>query len=292
MSPSRTSNGDEIVTLVAERTYRIQGWRYRLGAVRYEIEINVSKGFWPVRIRRFERQENRELAIKIITEDTRVLSFTEDNGVFFPTEIQSRYWEYVPERYDAYDLTRFKKYATTKRSVRLEQVALNEPIPESVFKLDFPTKTGVFDDVNEKSYVVGSEEAPDSTPWIHKRARTALIGQPAPPFRAESRWLNSDPLSWDKLKGKIVVLDFFSYSCGPCRGDFPFAKEEHKKRAQTGIIVIGVHPRCDDEDMENLKKLIKEFDIQYPIVIDTPSEKGVHSWGRLFDEYKISLLSR
>ena len=72
-------------------------------------------------------------------------------------------------------------------------------------------------------------------------AMDALVGQPAPEFPNDARWVNGPPLKWSDLRGKVVLLDFWSITCGPCRRDLPVVNELHSRRDQTKITVLGIH---------------------------------------------------
>ena len=94
--------------------------------------------------------------------------------------------------------------------------------------------------------------------------------------------VNGDALSWEKLKGKPVVIDFFADWCGPCRNDLPTMAALHKDRGTLPFAVMGVHP--PGSDAKSVDKLIKEFELNYPICVDVPHREA---WGELFAAYAV-----
>jgi len=67
----------------------------------------------------------------------------------------------------------------------------------------------------------------------------ALVGSDAAPLEVEA-WVNGDPLTDGDLKGKVVLLDFWSIWCGPCISTFPHLREWHEKYAGKGLVIIGL----------------------------------------------------
>lgn len=89
-----------------------------------------------------------------------------------------------------------------------------------------------------------------------------------PPALQVEGWMNSDPLSLEKLKGKVVVLDFWATWCGPCIGSIPKTNKLMEKWGDK-VVIIGIcHPRGSDKMAATAKK----HGIKFPIAID-PVEK-------------------
>lgn len=95
------------------------------------------------------------------------------------------------------------------------------------------------------------------------------IGRRAPELLNET-WLNTKPLHLTDLKGKVVMVEFWTYGCYNCRNVEPYIKQWNKKFAPQGLVVIGVHsPEFDSErDIENVKRYVREHGITYPVAID------------------------
>lgn len=97
-------------------------------------------------------------------------------------------------------------------------------------------------------------------------------GQPAPNrnFEGATRWLNSEALTLEQLKGKVVLVDFWTYSCINCIRTLPYLTAWHEKYKDEGLVIIGVHsPEFEFEKSQtNVEKAMVDFGITYPVVQD------------------------
>lgn len=96
-----------------------------------------------------------------------------------------------------------------------------------------------------------------------------VVGKPAPEL-AEGTWINSSPLSIETLRGKVVVLDFWTFKCRNCINVLPALKDWHRKYQERNIVFIGVHsPETEEEaNIDSLRKFITDEGIAYPVVTD------------------------
>ena len=95
-------------------------------------------------------------------------------------------------------------------------------------------------------------------------------GVKAPEIIPGGVWFNSEPLTLEQLKGKVVIIDFWTYSCINCQRTFPYLRDWHEKYKDHGLVIIGVHaPEFEFEKSEkNVAQAIKDFGLTYPIVQD------------------------
>jgi cytochrome c biogenesis protein CcdA/thiol-disulfide isomerase/thioredoxin len=84
------------------------------------------------------------------------------------------------------------------------------------------------------------------------------------------RWFNSKPLTAADLKGKVVVIDFWTYSCINCLRSIPYVKAWDARYRKNGLVVIGVHAPefAFEHDPANVAKAVKDLGIDYPVVMD------------------------
>lgn len=92
----------------------------------------------------------------------------------------------------------------------------------------------------------------------------------APEIIAGGDWFNSNPVTLNQLRGKVVVIDFWTYSCINCQRTIPYLRNWYEKYKDKGLVIIGVHsPEFEfEKDNNNLSRAIKDFGITYPVVQD------------------------
>lgn len=92
----------------------------------------------------------------------------------------------------------------------------------------------------------------------------------APEIIPGGMWFNSEPLTLAALKGKVVLIDFWTYSCINCQRTFPYLKKWWESYKDKGLVIIGVHaPEFEfEKDATNVGKAISDFGIKYPVVQD------------------------
>lgn len=95
-------------------------------------------------------------------------------------------------------------------------------------------------------------------------------GAPAPELVSGGQWFNSPPLKLSELKGKVVLVDFWTYSCINCQRTLPYLRSWWKKYQDKGLVIIGVHsPEFEfEKDAENVQQAISDFDLSYPVMQD------------------------
>jgi len=83
-------------------------------------------------------------------------------------------------------------------------------------------------------------------------------------------WLNSPPLTAESLKGKVVLVDFWTYSCINCLRSIPYVRAWAQKYKDQGLVVIGVHaPEFPfEKNIDNVKNAVARLKIDYPVAID------------------------
>ncbi|MCA1368566.1 cytochrome c biogenesis protein DipZ [Bradyrhizobium sp. BRP14] len=91
-----------------------------------------------------------------------------------------------------------------------------------------------------------------------------------PPLDGVADWLNSAPLTVEQLRGKVVLVDFWTYSCINCIRTIPYVRAWAEKYRDQGLVVIGVHAPefAFEKRIDNVKRAIRDFEIGYPVAID------------------------
>jgi thiol-disulfide isomerase/thioredoxin len=108
------------------------------------------------------------------------------------------------------------------------------------------------------------------------------------PALAPGDWINSEPLKLENLRGRVVLVEFWTFGCINCRNTLPFVRSWHDRYREKGLTVIGVHsPEFDEERIvENLRRQVISLRINYPVVSDndyqTWNAYDVQAWPTMF----------
>ena len=117
--------------------------------------------------------------------------------------------------------------------------------------------------------------------------RTAPDGLPdygiAPPLHAGGAWINSQPLDLEQLRGKVVLIDFWTYSCINCLRTLPHLKSWYAAYHKDGLVIVGVHtPEFAFEHVtSNVRAAVKRLGIAYPVMQDN----DYRTWDNYANEY-------
>ena len=95
-------------------------------------------------------------------------------------------------------------------------------------------------------------------------------GPLAPELVGTQEWINSNPLMLADLKGKVVLIDFWTFTCVNCIRTLPYLKLWHSKYADDGLVIIGVHtPEFDHEKvLENVQNAVERYSVDWAVVQD------------------------
>ncbi len=95
-------------------------------------------------------------------------------------------------------------------------------------------------------------------------------GTPMPSLAGATGWLNSPPLTRESLRGKVVLVDFWTYSCINCLRALPYVKRWYATYKDHGLVVIGVHAPefAFERDPDNVRRAVGDLGITYPVAID------------------------
>lgn len=104
----------------------------------------------------------------------------------------------------------------------------------------------------------------------------------APDIHAE-QWINSEPLNWDTLRDKVVMVEFWTFECYNCKNVEPHIKSWYEKYRQQGFEIVAVHtPEFERErDIDNVRRYVKDHGITYPVAIDNDFK----IWRRFSNRY-------
>ena len=134
--------------------------------------------------------------------------------------------------------------------------------------------------VNRLSHASGSGAPLD--------AEVAGSQAPAAAEFAPGDWINSEPLTLKDLRGRVVLVEFWTFGCYNCRNTLPDIKKWDARYREKGLTIVGVHSPefAEEQKVENVRREVAELDIRYPVVTDndyaTWRAYDVAAWPTIF----------
>ena len=106
-----------------------------------------------------------------------------------------------------------------------------------------------------------------------ERVEVAEVAGQAPNFKGINNWLNSPPLNISDLRGKVVMVNFWTYGCYNCVNTLPHVTRLHAKYKDKGLVIVGVHtPEFPfEKSTGNVQAALKRHGILYPVAQDNDS---------------------
>ena len=139
------------------------------------------------------------------------------------------------------------------------EIAEPEPSPVTTVVTSAPTPT--------------ADPTPTPAPTetsLSEPARPIGVGSGAPELEGISGWINSEPFTLESQRGKVVLIDFWTYTCVNCIRTLPYLREWHEKYHEAGLTVVGVHtPEFEFEKLHaNVVEAAETFGLEYAIAQD------------------------
>ncbi|HEX4076283.1 MAG TPA: cytochrome c biogenesis protein DipZ [Candidatus Acidoferrales bacterium] len=137
-------------------------------------------------------------------------------------------------------------------------------------RLSLSSTSGVEQDLIDRFRPVAYARGADSSAQPAAQIQLGNEGS-LPSLDGAVAWLNSPPLARESLKGKVVVVDFWTYSCINCLRAIPYVEAWSQKYKNDGLVVIGVHTPefAFEKDQANVAKAVQDLKITYPVAIDS-----------------------
>jgi thiol-disulfide isomerase/thioredoxin len=137
---------------------------------------------------------------------------------------------------------------------------------------------------NSSSASSASQNAPQAVPPAAPRPSGPL----APELAGGGAWINSAPLTLAGLKGRVVLIDFWTYGCYNCTNTLPYIKQWWSSYKDQGLVIVGVHTPefASEKVLENVQSAVKREEIGWPVVQDNDMNiwraYGNHYWPHFY----------
>ncbi len=137
-------------------------------------------------------------------------------------------------------------------------------------RLSLASTSGVEQRLIDRFRPVAFAKGNESAPSVPETVKLGNEGR-FPSLDGAVKWLNSLPLTREQLKGKVVLIDFWTYSCINCLRSVPYVEAWWEKYKNDGLVVIGVHTPefAFEKDPANVAKALIDLKITYPVAIDS-----------------------
>jgi cytochrome c biogenesis protein CcdA/thiol-disulfide isomerase/thioredoxin len=118
--------------------------------------------------------------------------------------------------------------------------------------------------------IEGNSQAKDKLSELSGYKPPAKKYPEAPDLQGISAWINSPPLTMQELRGKVVLVDFWTYSCINCLRTLPYLESWDARYRKDGLVILGVHSPefAFEHDLGNVRAAVKRLGVRYPVALD------------------------
>ena len=161
--------------------------------------------------------------------------------------------------------------------------ALGAAVLVGVVAIAFGLDTGVLTRLSTANTAKLEQSLIDMVKPSHVASTQRVAESKFPSLAGATGWLNSPPLTPAQLKGKVVLVDFWTYSCINCLRSLPYVKAWAEKYKDHGLVVIGVHAPefAFERDPNNVRRAVHELGVTYPVALDS----NLSIWQAFNNEY-------
>jgi cytochrome c biogenesis protein CcdA/thiol-disulfide isomerase/thioredoxin len=136
------------------------------------------------------------------------------------------------------------------------------------------TKFSFLNTAKAETHLIGALGSTNPVQAAMPAASLSLVLQdegPMPSLSGAVSWINSPPLNSSLLRGKVVLIDFWTYSCINCLRALPYVEAWASKYKDSGLVVIGVHTPefAFEKERANVEKAVRDLGVTYPVAIDS-----------------------
>ncbi len=215
-------------------------------------------------------------------------------------EIELGRWMPMTQGYTTYDIDeKGNDYESGRREFKVVEVRINPTLSDEMFAIEIPENAKITDYTHDPSLFYRYKKNMGEDEWHailkeaderHEQetsirmAQEKLVGKTAPSF-PKGKWINSKPMTWKELAGKVVVLDFWSTTCGPCRAHLPKMNEFNKLRNKFNVVVIGIHSA--ERSTNAVEEFVQKNKLEYPIFVEVLGDSPYAGFGTLFDGFGV-----
>jgi len=142
-------------------------------------------------------------------------------------------------------------------------------------KIELPSTTSLGEDIDITAIFAEEKNTSDSNRDREDRekriAEKKKKYEPAKEVSTPDGFINTDSVTVSELVGKkIILVDFWTYSCINCQRTLPYLNSWHEKYADKGLVILGLHtPEFEfEKGYENVKRAVEKFSVRYPVILD------------------------
>lgn len=184
-----------------------------------------------------------------------------------------------------------QRYVANETRLTVEEFTVNKQYQPELFEFDFPKGYKVTDANRGINYTVGDSQEKIGALVAAAKARDAFykkLSQTQAPSLEPNEWINSAPIVLTEQKGRPIILHFWSIDCAPCMHELSRLQKQYGPTVESSWepLFISIHPFADGQNLRQLKRIIKEYGITFPVIVDSPDPES-RSWGKTFKKYRV-----